>query len=753
MEMKNAQYATLFDTFKPHMQKALGSIQNRDLETGQIEYEKMREIVEQSQNPEDHGLLCYVKHNLDIALGEDKRALMWLDKAKEFFDQTGNPRRLMLVFFEKANYHFHRGVYDKAMIEFNQALECAVQVNDIENQASILNNIGECYLFMNRNSLALDYTLRALKIRQELNKTMPIGLSLSNIARIYNNLGDNERSLEYGLQALNALKDSGQITYYANTLNTVGITCYCLKQYDQALDYLNQSLEIKRNQHDPLRISNTLNGIGNIYLELGDYEQALHYHTEAYELRKKHQALELMSRSEGRLAFIAFRTNQYDKAELLCRSAIDRLQNDNRLLLELYELAADIYESKHNFVESCRYRKMLLSRFKEFTEEDNLRQLAEMRTKFELEQKERETELIKEKNRELEEKNKTITAQKEDMDKTLQELRRSERNLDFLTDEIKSNFETRIIGNSAAVRNIIQLMAKVARADATSVLIMGESGTGKELVARGIHDLSQRKHKYFHAVNSSAISSTLFESEFFGYEKGAFTGALSQKAGWFEVANGGTLFLDEIGNMPLDHQIKLLRVLEERNIIRVGARHEVPVNVRVISATNMDLLELVAEKDFREDLYHRLAAFVIQIPPLRERKEDIQPLVEYFVNMYAPRLNKSVRRIDPEIYNLLNAYDFPGNIRELRNMVERSLILCDSATLQAQHFSIPRNGTNHPCADDGEIVPLEKIETIMLKRALKKTGNNQTKAAKLLGISQKAVERRINKFNLRDEFS
>ncbi len=752
MKAENSQTRTLFDEYKLHMNQSFNAIHRCDLETGRHEYEKMREIVERSEFPEDHGLLYIVKYKLESALEKGEEALQWLDKAKEYFDQTGNPRRLMLVHFEKAGNYFARNLYDQALICFNRALDCAVQMNDIDNQASIMNNMGECYLFMNRNSLALDYTQKSLEIRRKLNQTEKVGLSLTNITRIYNNLGEYERGLEYGLQALEIFKASGQITYYANALNIVGITCHCMKQYEQALEYLHQSLEIKRDQKDSIRISNTLNGIGNVYYQLADYPNARKYHTQALQLRKDRGADVLMSRSQIRLAYVAFMTEQYDEAEALCLEACKHLDDDNQIRVELYDLFAKIYNVKKDFEKAFAYKEKHLKKYIEIAKEDNQQMLAEMRTKFELEQREREAELFKEKNHELEEKNRLILQQKEDLDKTLKELRRSERNLDFLADEIKSSFQTRIVGNSTTVRNIIQLMSKVARADATSVLIMGESGTGKELVARGIHEMSQRKQKYFHAINSSAISSTLFESEFFGYEKGAFTGALSQKAGWFEVANGGTLFLDEIGNMPLDHQIKLLRVLEERNIVRVGARHEIPVNVRVISATNMDLLELVSQKQFREDLYHRLAAFVIQIPPLRERKEDIQPLIEHFVNTYAPRLNKSVRRIDPQIFTTIESYDFPGNIRELRNMVERALIICDSPTLQLQHFSIPINNMELPCTDDENIIPLETIEKTMLLRALKRTSGNQTKAAKLLGVSQKAVERRINKFNLREEF-
>ncbi len=751
MKTDRKKHPSLFDDFKDHMNKAFGAIHNCDLDTGETELEKMQAIVEKSSHPDDHGLLCIAKFKLEDGKRRFDKAIEWLEKAREFFNQSGSINRLMIVYFEAASAYFRQGEYKLAIENFNLAIDCADKTNDIENKANIMNNLGECYIFMNQNLLALDYTMKALAIREELKQKQKIGLSLTNVTRIYNNLAEYDKSLEYGLKALEILKNSPGLAVYANALNTVGITYYCLENYDQALEYLYQSLELKEKQRNPIRISNTLNSIANVYMKQGQLEEAKKLHTEALKIRQANNALELISRSKLRLADIAYRMGDTNQAEKLCLEAASHLKENNQLLLELYDLLASIYQATEAYPKACHYHNEYRKLFKTVAEQTNDHRLAEMRTRFKLEQKDRETELLIEKNHELEEKNKMILSQKERLDETLDELRRSERNLDFLTEEIKSSFETRIIGRSEAMQNILRLMSKVAQADDTSVLIMGESGTGKELVARGIHEMSRRKSKYFHAINSSAISSSLFESEFFGYEKGAFTGALDRKAGWFEVTDGGTLFLDEIGNMPLDHQIKLLRVLEERNIIRVGARHEIPVNVRVISATNLNLLDLVDNKTFREDLYHRLAAFVINIPPLRERSEDIQPLVEHFVNLYTTRMNKPIRRIDPGIYNALSCYAFPGNIRELRNMVERALIICDSSTLQFKHFSIPANGKQKSPDIPDDIIPIDTLERTMLLRALRRTGNNQTQAAKLLGLSQKAVERRINKFDLRKE--
>lgn len=233
-----------------------------------------------------------------------------------------------------------------------------------------------------------------------------------------------------------------------------------------------------------------------------------------------------------------------------------------------------------------------------------------------------------------------------------------------------------MIGESPAIEEIKNQVRLVARTPDTSVLIIGESGTGKELVARGIHDLSARRDELFGAVNMSAIPESLFESEFFGHKKGSFTGAIADKAGWFETTDKGSLFLDEIGDMPHNLQVKLLRVLEEKKYIKVGTQKEQTFDIRIIAATNKSLEEISNPKFFRTDLFHRIGTFIIHLPPLRKRKEDIPLLVEYFVEQFSEKMAKSNIQVAPEVFDLLQGYSFPGNIRELRNLIERAVILC-----------------------------------------------------------------------------
>jgi DNA-binding NtrC family response regulator len=326
-----------------------------------------------------------------------------------------------------------------------------------------------------------------------------------------------------------------------------------------------------------------------------------------------------------------------------------------------------------------------------------------------------------------------------------------EKNYSLLSKEIQKNVGHQLIGKSQGMKHVISMMSKVAEVDNTTVLITGESGTGKELVARGIHFMSKRSTKFFHSVNCSAIPETLFESEFFGHRKGSYTGAIEHKAGWFEIANNGTLFLDEIGDMPLSQQAKLLRVLEERKVSRIGSHEMINVDVRVITASNQELKKMSNEKQFRLDLYHRISSFIIEIPPLRERKEDIPLLINYFIDYYAERLGKAIKRVDPNISKEISSYSFPGNIRELRNIVERALILSENGHLKLSDFQI---GTvesvlkNDNISTGEEIWDLERAELRLIKKALEKANNNKSKAAELLNISWQSLDRRMKKFEI-----
>ena len=315
-----------------------------------------------------------------------------------------------------------------------------------------------------------------------------------------------------------------------------------------------------------------------------------------------------------------------------------------------------------------------------------------------------------------------------------------------------------IVGESTAMREMLALAHKVAESEVSSVLLQGESGTGKDLVAKAIHYHSSRADNPFVAINCAALPSTLIESELFGYEKGAFTDAKARKEGLFEQAEGGTLFLDEIGELELSLQAKLLRVLEEGSFRRVGGLKDLPLDVRVIAASNRDLKTESEANRFRADLFYRLSVIQIDIPPLRERGDDVQLLAEYYISSFKERLRKSINDITPEALEAFRRYEWPGNVRELRNVIERAMILEDGYTITAKY--LPR-GLTGESQSRGEArvdgvkpdqfslphtgVSLEDVEMSLVRQALERSAGNQTKAAELLGISRDQLRYRMKK--------
>lgn len=325
-------------------------------------------------------------------------------------------------------------------------------------------------------------------------------------------------------------------------------------------------------------------------------------------------------------------------------------------------------------------------------------------------------------------------------------LEKAENQRALVSKELEGMIEKDFVGDSPQIKNVLKMALKAAEDGDVNVLVTGENGTGKEIISRIIHFGSPRKKQVFAPVNSSAIPESLLESEFFGHVKGAFTDARDEKKGYFEMANKGTLFLDEIADMPYALQAKLLRAIEENQIKRVGSNKEIPVDVRIISATNKNIEELIGEKQFRIDLFHRINTIEINIPPLRERPEDILPLLNHFVKSIALKKRKSVPNISEALVKKLSAYKFPGNVRELRNMVERAMILSENNTLQPEDFPLRGEGTVVPSSNGS--LNIEDHEQQLIEEALKKTDLNQTKAAVLLGISRDALKRKIKKFGI-----
>ena len=325
---------------------------------------------------------------------------------------------------------------------------------------------------------------------------------------------------------------------------------------------------------------------------------------------------------------------------------------------------------------------------------------------------------------------------------------RMQRRILDLEKKLKTRYSfEKILGSSQKIKNTILLAEKVAPADST-VLLEGETGTGKELFAQSIHNASSRKNKPFVAVNCSAFPKDLLESELFGYKKGAFTGANNDKKGLFEEAHEGTLFLDEISEMHYDLQAKLLRVLEDQTFTKIGDTKQVRVNVRILAATNLDLLKEVQHQRFRPDLYYRLSVFKIHLPALRERLEDINEIASYFIRFYSLKTNKQVTGMDPDFINQLKQYDWPGNTRELKNIIERTVILTDHEILTSDLLPYDLFTSSRSATSDDFEGSIEDLEKIHIRKILALSRGNKTKTAERLGIGIPTLYRKLKKYGL-----
>jgi len=332
----------------------------------------------------------------------------------------------------------------------------------------------------------------------------------------------------------------------------------------------------------------------------------------------------------------------------------------------------------------------------------------------------------------------------------------SEKLLDTVARALKklSNLDAEIVSVSPEMDKVKKLILKIAKSNST-VLIRGESGTGKELIARSIHTNSLRSSEAFQAVNCAAINENLLESELFGHEKGSFTGAIAEKKGLFEIAHNGTLFLDEIGELDISLQAKILRALQEKQIRRVGGIRDIDVDVRVVAATNRDLLHMVEEKRFREDLYYRLNVLSIELPALRERRSDVAVLIDYFLKKHTRGTQRTVT-FSPDARRILDDYSYPGNVRQLESALERAILLCENDVITVEDLppemtqgSTPSSGDLFKLPPEG--VNFEDVERSLIMQAMDRTDNNITKSAKLLGLTFRTLQYRLEKFGFKKD--
>ncbi len=698
------------------------------------------EILDRAKYTRNCGL-CYIRV---AKYNEGRKCLEDVAEMTRQLDTLLQPESIQYI----GLIHFRKGEYRQAIERYSQARALIDEKRYPEQYANLLNMIGMAQAEIGNMKEALVCLLDSLRIVELSGNPISHANKYLNIGTIYLNLDNNDKAREYFQRALDIFRredDNGGISSALCNLATLSQNS---NQRDEALRNYREALQIATKVGNKINMLTILNNIGSIHLNKGDLARAQDYYERSLALSREIGNKRVLLMNLRNISKVLFQKGDYDEALKYSEESLRvAIRSDSKTLMQgCYSLNAEIYEALGEYQKSLENMKQLVIAKNEFYEEDNRRKLAEMQTKYETEKKEKEAEILRQKNAELEMKNKLIEEQKIELGRTIEELEKSEIKYSIIEKDFLKNISREFVGESEPVRNIRNLISMVAKAANTNVLIIGESGTGKEIVARQIHLNSIRNKYNFYAVNSSAIPESLFESEFFGYEKNAFTGATRDHIGWFEIANGGTLFFDEVSAMQIDRQVKLLRVLEERRITRLGSRAEIPFDVRIISASNTRLYDNVKANEFREDLYHRLSTFTISLPPLRERKDDIPLLLEHFTKMFSSLMNKPIRRIENDVFQALMSYHFPGNIRELRNIVERAIIVADSSTLRRKHFSIPD-------CDDDAILPLEQMEKQHIEKALRMTGYNQRRTARLLQVDRKVIARRILKYGILDQLT
>lgn len=685
------------------------------------------------------GKACIQDNQYDLALS-------CLNEAREVYSNENMQEAVNHLDNYVGMVHFWKGDYPQAIATYRSTLE-RVDRTTID-YANILVQIGTTYQYLGDYAKSLQYLLESTKLRQEYHKGYGLASNYLCLGVSYFTVGDLDKAEEYYNLALNLFREQNEMDGALKAQVNLGITARKKKNQDKALEYLQSALEVARETENQYLYSNIITNIAEIYSNQEEYCKALELNHEALEIKQKMGHKGDIAKLYLTIAEQYQRNGDPDTALLYAQKSIDLAAEleMKSLLATGYHFLSEFYEQQQNHLQALDCYKQYMKLKQNLINEQTEKNISEIKIRYDTLAKEREAELLRMKAIELEEKNKQIEQQRAVLQDTLDKLHNSEIRYNFISEELSRNIRSTLIGNSKTIRSIIEMIAMVAKSDRTNVLITGETGTGKEIVARNIHRCSKRGKQNFYGVNCSAVPENLFESQFFGHEKDAFTGAVGTKAGWFEIASKSTLFLDEITSLSFDQQAKLLRALEERCIVRVGSYREIPVDLRIISATNVNLAQKVEQDEFRRDLYHRLAIFVINIPPLREHKEDIPLLLKHFVGLAALAMNKKINKVNKDVIQFLLNYDFPGNVREFKNMVERAVLVSDSSTLHREHFLMPHNLNENP--QQKAIVPLDILEREMIEKALQTTDYNQTQAAKLLGVERKVVARKIQKHKI-----
>ena len=607
--------------------------------------------------------------------------------------------------------HFQKSEYPEAKEQFNRALKILSDVPDDDTLELVYKNLGNVYHVQGRLSDAVKYYERSLSLGERISDIFTQAKVYNNLGTCFKKRGHLNKAVEYYQKSLKLKEQIGDVEGLAPLYSNLGMLYSRQKDFARAVEFCQRSIELSRQVGNPSRIAQSYVNLGAVYAWQKQFKQAIDAYQKSLQLAEQIGDVRVVA-----LIYI-------NLAEAYCGdenlNAAYEYYNRTLEILKAVEIP-ELQAQSHHVLGLIYFQQ---GRWEEATEEMN--RASEM---FEKIRHQHGVEISQE------------------------EIGRAfliQMNQKLAIQQGLNYSSARLVGRSKKFVEIGSILAKVAKGD-TSILICGETGTGKSLLARFIHQSSNRKNGPWVEIDCSTLSDNLLESELFGHERGAFTGAFSSKPGKFELADRGTIFLDEIGNMSHTLQTKLLRVIQEREFERVGGIETLKTDVRIITAINKDLEKLVREGQFREDLYYRINVVSITIPPLREREEDIPLLAAHFVEKYSQKDGKKlIPAISDEALELLKKYSWPGNIRELENVIQLAVLMTNSDVILPEHLPEifrPKEEVEPPDISVG--MTLEEMEIKLILKTLQHTNYNVTKSAKTLGISRRTLQNKFKKYRI-----
>ncbi len=665
-----------------------------------------------------HNMLAfYMWRNNDLK-GMLKHSLKVDEIVARIGDETLSPSR-----YQNLGYaYMELGDFARAQAYYERSIILCRKLGNYNSLIQTYNKMASNFVKQEQYKKGLEYYFIAWHLCNEHKVDVLKGRLLLNIGTCYRSLLDFDKAFEYYSRSQEDLEKANDKEMLAVLYLNLGILYHKTNDLANSLKSYFQALKLHTELNMLWQRGTLYNNIANIYFALNNNKKAMKYYTKALEATHKDENPELYALLSVNVGSCERINGNYSSAEECIKRGIEILK-EHKLkshLGEAYRNLAYNSSERGDFEEAYGYLLECVRYYERIYDFSSSDEIETIKKKYDI-----------------------LTTQYENL----------QEKYEMLNQDLEKQVGHQLIGKSKQMRDVHNLAMKAAMHPNVNVLIYGESGVGKEIIARIIHHASIRKNAYFSAINSSAISDSLFESEFFGHVKGAFTNADYTRKGYIQQAHEGTLFLDEITEMPLDFQAKLLRAIEEKKIIPVGDSKPIEVDFRVIASTNRDVHNMVREDHFRYDLLHRLNTIEIYIPPLRERNEDIIVLMWYFIELIGKRLNREPVNITEGFIDRFRSYSFPGNVRELRNLIERAIILADDRVLNESIAGMILSSRDEPVrvpqVNTVQTLNLDENEKQLVMMALKRSNWNQKNAADLLGISQNAIYRKMKKYNLK----